>query len=265
MKFTNIYIKNFGEDYTDEKLKGVFSTFGKKGYSFFPPFSPCLYFLFWEREREGGPATPPRQERVFFNSLSCSYLVSHKTESVLVGMLVFISTFAEKKSKNNVIAFCWCRYQTSKPYRYWCVLKFSGKTLSVRVMKDERGRSRGFGFVNYANHDDAQKVACAKCLQYVHCWLRVSCFSIFNIHYLSTSQQVALNFFFDCMEEHLINMQLPFGFTNDKKRLGSCVFLPPTLKFYFAHRISLSCENDCPHLSYRNYMKTYRSNYVWKG
>ncbi|XP_067384708.1 embryonic polyadenylate-binding protein-like isoform X2 [Channa argus] len=59
MKFTNVYIKNFGEDYTDEKLKDVFSAFGR--------------------------------------------------------------------------------------------------TLSVRVMKDERGRSRGFGFVNFANHEDAQK------------------------------------------------------------------------------------------------------------
>nr|XP_057907439.1 embryonic polyadenylate-binding protein-like [Doryrhamphus excisus] len=59
MKFTNVYIKNFGEDYTDDKLKDVFSAFGR--------------------------------------------------------------------------------------------------TLSVRVMKDERGRSRGFGFVNYANHEDAQK------------------------------------------------------------------------------------------------------------
>ncbi|KAI3357618.1 hypothetical protein L3Q82_016025, partial [Scortum barcoo] len=59
MKFTNVYIKNFGEDYTDEKLKEIFSAYGR--------------------------------------------------------------------------------------------------TLSVRVMKDERGRSRGFGFVNYANHEDAQK------------------------------------------------------------------------------------------------------------
>ncbi|TDH10392.1 hypothetical protein EPR50_G00074920 [Perca flavescens] len=59
MKFTNVYIKNFGEDYTDEKLMEVFTAFGR--------------------------------------------------------------------------------------------------TLSVRVMKDERGRSRGFGFVNYANHEDAQK------------------------------------------------------------------------------------------------------------
>lgn len=42
------------------------------------------------------------------------------------------------------------------------VLMLSGRTLSVRVMKDERGRSRGFGFVNYANHEDAQKVACVK-------------------------------------------------------------------------------------------------------
>lgn len=30
MKFTNVYIKNFGEDYSDEKLKEVFSAFGKK-------------------------------------------------------------------------------------------------------------------------------------------------------------------------------------------------------------------------------------------
>ncbi|XP_034028574.1 embryonic polyadenylate-binding protein-like isoform X2 [Thalassophryne amazonica] len=59
MAFTNVYIKNFGDDYTDEKLKEMFSAFGR--------------------------------------------------------------------------------------------------TLSVRVMKDEMGHSRGFGFVNYANHEDAQK------------------------------------------------------------------------------------------------------------
>lgn len=32
MKFTNVYIKNFGEDFTDEKLKEVFSAFGKKAF-----------------------------------------------------------------------------------------------------------------------------------------------------------------------------------------------------------------------------------------
>ncbi|KAM3872512.1 embryonic polyadenylate-binding protein-like [Diretmus argenteus] len=59
MRFTNVYIKNFGEDYTEEKLQEAFSMFGR--------------------------------------------------------------------------------------------------TLSVRVMVDERGRSRGFGFVNYDDHQDAQK------------------------------------------------------------------------------------------------------------
>lgn len=29
LKFTNVYIKNFGEDYTDEKLKEVFAAFGE--------------------------------------------------------------------------------------------------------------------------------------------------------------------------------------------------------------------------------------------
>lgn len=33
MKFTNVYIKNFGEDYSDEKLKDVFSVFGKESHA----------------------------------------------------------------------------------------------------------------------------------------------------------------------------------------------------------------------------------------
>ncbi|XP_053572687.1 polyadenylate-binding protein 1-like [Bombina bombina] len=32
-----------------------------------------------------------------------------------------------------------------------------GNTLSVKVMMDETGRSRGFGFVNFGNHEEAQK------------------------------------------------------------------------------------------------------------
>ncbi|XP_075033054.1 polyadenylate-binding protein 1-like isoform X2 [Mixophyes fleayi] len=32
-----------------------------------------------------------------------------------------------------------------------------GSTLSVKVMMDDSGRSRGFGFVNFGNHEEAQK------------------------------------------------------------------------------------------------------------
>lgn len=33
MKFTNVYVKNFGDDYTDEKLKELFTSFGKEAHS----------------------------------------------------------------------------------------------------------------------------------------------------------------------------------------------------------------------------------------
>lgn len=30
MEFTNVYIKNFGDDFDNEKLRNIFSEFGKK-------------------------------------------------------------------------------------------------------------------------------------------------------------------------------------------------------------------------------------------
>ena len=34
---------------------------------------------------------------------------------------------------------------------------FSGPALSVKVMTDESGKSKGFGFVSFERHEDAQK------------------------------------------------------------------------------------------------------------
>ncbi|KAG7267296.1 LOW QUALITY PROTEIN: hypothetical protein CRUP_000294, partial [Coryphaenoides rupestris] len=88
MTFTNVYIKNFGEEYTDEKLKELFSKV-------------------------------------------CTTLQSrHRYIQMVLGFELMGQL---------------------------CFLTFDPQTLSVRVMKDERGRSRGFGFVNYGNHMDAQK------------------------------------------------------------------------------------------------------------
>lgn len=40
----------------------------------------------------------------------------------------------------------------------WFVGVFIGPALSIRVMTDEGGKSKGFGFVSFERHEDAQKV-----------------------------------------------------------------------------------------------------------
>lgn len=41
---------------------------------------------------------------------------------------------------------------------------FPGKMLSVKVMRDDSGHSRGFGFVNFEKHEEAQKVGASQWL-----------------------------------------------------------------------------------------------------
>lgn len=44
------------------------------------------------------------------------------------------------------------------------LLHFTGPALSIRVMTDESGKSKGFGFVSFERHEDAQKVRIASFL-----------------------------------------------------------------------------------------------------
>lgn len=49
--------------------------------------------------------------------------------------------------------------QTLKSYnKLTWPLTSAGKTLSVKVMTDPTGKSRGFGFASYEKHEDANKV-----------------------------------------------------------------------------------------------------------
>lgn len=39
----------------------------------------------------------------------------------------------------------------------------TGPALSIRVMTDEGGKSKGFGFVSFERHEDAQRVSARYC------------------------------------------------------------------------------------------------------
>lgn len=47
----------------------------------------------------------------------------------------------------------------------------TGKTLSVKVMMDHTGRSKGFGFVNFEKHEEAQKASSSLLWSWWAAWL----------------------------------------------------------------------------------------------
>lgn len=95
-EFTNVYIKNFGDDIDEEKLRELFSQYGQS-----------------------------------------SLFASIQVTQVL---------HVNQKCFDDLVSLT----------DLWSV----GNALSIRVMTDDGGKSRGFGFVSFERHEDAQKVRC---------------------------------------------------------------------------------------------------------
>uniref|UniRef100_A0AAQ5XRL3 Polyadenylate-binding protein n=1 Tax=Amphiprion ocellaris TaxID=80972 RepID=A0AAQ5XRL3_AMPOC len=147
----NIFIKNMDESIDNKALYDTFSTFGNilsckvvsdekgsKGYG----------FVHFETQEAANRAIETmngmllNDKKVFvghFKSRKEREMESGSKASKFTN--VYIKNFGED-----------CTDETLKD-----MFSAFGRTLSVRVMKDEKGRSRGFGFVNYGNHEEAQK------------------------------------------------------------------------------------------------------------
>ncbi|KAG9270338.1 embryonic polyadenylate-binding protein B-like isoform X1 [Astyanax mexicanus] len=174
----NIFIKNMDESIDNKALYDTFSVFGNilsckvvcddngsKGYGF-------VHFETHEAanraiETMNGMLLNDRKVKEAGKDLeSCPGQVCQLGSKIQLSMLSFVGHFKSRKEREaefgakameftNVYIKNFGEDFDNEKLRN--IFSEYGKTLSVRVMSDEKGRSRGFGFVNFENHEDAQK------------------------------------------------------------------------------------------------------------
>lgn len=163
-KFTNVFVKNFDEEITKEKLEKIFSKFGN--------ITSCAVMNDSEGKSKGFGFV------AFENSEDAEKAVSEMHDTSLEGSEKKLHVCrAQKKSER--LAELKRRYELQKAermQRYQGVnlyvknlddsvddetLKKNfeefGKITSAKVMTDENGRSKGFGFVCFEKPDEATK------------------------------------------------------------------------------------------------------------
>ncbi|XP_048464429.1 embryonic polyadenylate-binding protein A-like [Rhincodon typus] len=147
----NIFIKNLDESIDNKALYDTFSAFGNilsckvvsdesgsKGYGF-------VHF----ETQEAATHAIETMNGMLLNDrkVFVGHFKSHKEREAEFGSKVleytnlYIKNFGEDMNTARLRE----------------IFNAFGKTLSVRVMTDERGRSKGFGFVNFEKHEDARK------------------------------------------------------------------------------------------------------------
>ncbi|XP_067904975.1 embryonic polyadenylate-binding protein-like [Heterodontus francisci] len=147
----NIFIKNLDESIDNKALYDTFSAFGNilsckvvsdesgsKGYG----------FVHFETQEAANRAIETMNGMLLNDrKVFVGHFKSHKEREAEFGSKVleytniYIKNFGEDMNGTRLRE----------------IFNAFGKTLSVRVMTDERGRSRGFGFVNFEKHEDARK------------------------------------------------------------------------------------------------------------
>ncbi|XP_062304848.1 polyadenylate-binding protein 1-like, partial [Osmerus eperlanus] len=165
-KFTNIYIKNFGQDVDEQKLTEVFSKYGKIT-------SVCVMKDENGKSRGFGFVNFERHE-------DAQKAVDDMKGMQISGKLIYVGRAQKRLERQSKLKRWFQQNQERQAERFGSCAKFTniyiknfgqdvdeqkltevfskyGKITSVCVMKDENGKSRGFGFVNFERHEDAQK------------------------------------------------------------------------------------------------------------
>ena len=176
-KFTNVYIKNFGEDLGDEKLKEVFSKFGKI----------TSYKVVKDRDVRGGaeddtevPEGPDGKNKgfgfvSFEDSESAEKAVDELNGVEMFGKTLYVGRAQKKAERQQELKKKFEQLKLERLNRYQGVNLYVknlddtidderlrkefapyGTITSAKVMNEE-GRSKGFGFVCFSSPEEATK------------------------------------------------------------------------------------------------------------
>jgi polyadenylate-binding protein len=175
-KFTNVYIKNFGEDLGDEKLKEVFSKFGKI----------TSYKVVKDRDVRGDEpddmmdAGPDGKNKgfgfvSFEDSESAEKAVDELNGVEMFGKTLYVGRAQKKAERQQELKKKFEQLKLERLNRYQGVNLYVknlddtidderlrkefapyGTITSAKVMNEE-GRSKGFGFVCFSSPEEATK------------------------------------------------------------------------------------------------------------
>ncbi|KTG47747.1 hypothetical protein cypCar_00034298 [Cyprinus carpio] len=136
----NIFIKNMDESIDNKALYDTFSAFGN--------ILSCYGFVHFETQEAANRAIETMNGMLLNDrKVFVGHFKSRKEREAELGAKameftnVYIKNFGEDIDSEKLNG----------------IFSEFGKTLSVCVMTDERGHSRGFGFVNFENHGDARR------------------------------------------------------------------------------------------------------------
>jgi len=175
-KFTNVYIKNFGEDLGDEKLKEVFSKFGKI----------TSYKVVKDKDvrgEEGGEEGPEGGDGKnkgfgfvsFEDSESAEKAVDELNGVEMFGKTLYVGRAQKKAERQQELKKKFEQLKLERLNRYQGVNLYVknlddtidderlrkefapyGTITSAKVMQED-GRSKGFGFVCFSSPEEATK------------------------------------------------------------------------------------------------------------
>lgn len=161
--FTNVYVKNFGEDYDDDKLKDMFEPFGKitsyKVMTKDDAKSKGFGFVAYETTEAAEAAVDALNGKDMGEG---KILYVARAQKKAERQQELRRKFEELKKKRHESVYGVNLYvknldDSIDDERLREEFSFYGTITSAKIMSDEEGRSKGFGFVCYNSPNEATR------------------------------------------------------------------------------------------------------------